>query len=354
MKIRKVSRRDMLKGTTALLAGSSLSTRVLANAPPPEPVTQALIDAAKKEGRVNYYTSTDLPVAEKVAKAFETKYPGIAVHVERSGAERVFQRIGQEYSSNIHAVDVVNSSDAAHFIVWKRDGILLPYVPEDVMRFPAEHRDVDGQFASFRVWLSIIAYNTNLVKPEEAPKSFADLLDPKWKGKIVKAHPGYSGTIMTATYQMQRDLGWSYFEQLAKQNVMQVQSSADPPKKLDLGERAVMADGNEYNIFQMKEANRPVEPVYASEGSPLIIGPNGVFKSSPNPNAAKLFQSFCLGREAQQLIIDVGGLRSVHPDTQEKAGRKPLKDIKTMKDDAAAVERESEAIKSRYSKIFRV
>jgi iron(III) transport system substrate-binding protein len=354
MKIRKVSRRDMLKGTALLLAGSALSTRVLANAPPPEPVTQALIDAAKKEGQVNYYTSTDLPVAEKVAKAFEAKYPGIAVRVERSGAERVFQRIGQEYASNIHAVDVVNSSDAAHFIVWKRDGILLPYVPEDVAKYPAEHRDVDGQFASFRVWLSIIAYNTNLVKAEEAPRSFADLLDPKWKGKIVKAHPGYSGTIMTATYQMQRDLGWSYFEQLAKQNVMQVQSSADPPKKLDLGERAVMADGNEYNIFQMKEAGRPVEPVYATEGSPLIIGPNGVFKSSPNPNAAKLFQSFCLGREAQQLIIDAGGLRSVHPDTQEKAGRRPLKGIKTMKDDAAAVEKESDAIKSRYSRIFRV
>jgi iron(III) transport system substrate-binding protein len=354
MKLRKVSRRDMLKGTILVIAGSALSTRVLAAAPPPAPITQALIDAAKKEGQVNYYTSTDLPVAEKVAKAFEAKYPGIAVRVERSGAERVFQRIGQEYASNIHAVDVVNSSDAAHFIVWKRDGILLPYVPEDVAKYPAEHRDVDGQFASFRVWLSIIAYNTNLVKAEEAPKSFADLLDPKWKGKIVKAHPGYSGTIMTATYQIKRDLGWSYFEQLAKQNVMQVQSSADPPKKLDLGERAVMADGNEYNIFQMKEAGRPVEPVYASEGSPLIIGPNGVFKSSPNPNAAKLFQSFCLGREAQQLIIDAGGLRSVHPDTQEKAGRRPLKDIKTMKDDAAAVEKESDAIKSRYSRIFRV
>src|SRR5580704_17783701 len=83
-------------------------------------------------------------------------------------------------------------------------------------------------------------------------------------------------------------------------------------------------------------------------------GPNGIFKSSPNPNAAKLFQAFCLGREAQQLIIDVGGLRSVHPDTQEKAGRKPLKDIKTMKDDAAAVEKESDAIKVRYTKIFHV
>jgi iron(III) transport system substrate-binding protein len=153
---------------------------------------------------------------------------------------------------------------------------------------------------------------------------------------------------------MQRDLGWSWFEQLAKQNIMQVQSSADPPKKLDLGERAVMADGNEYNIFQMKEAGRPVEPVYASEGSPLIIGPNGIFKSSPNPNAAKLFQSFCLGRDAQQLIIDVGGLRSVHAQTQEKPGRTPFKDIKTMKDDAAAVEKEGDAIKARYTKIFHV
>src|SRR5258708_2515872 len=146
---------------------------------------------------------------------------------------------------------------------------------------------------------------------------------------------------MTATYQMQRDLGWSYFEQLAKQNIMQVQSSADPPKKLELGERAVMADGNEYNIFQMREAGRPVEPVYASEGSPLIIGPNGIFKGSPNPNAAKLFQSFCFSRDAQQLIIDVGGLRSVHPQTQEKAGRKPFKDIKTRKDTAPAVEKEA-------------
>src|SRR6201996_2085640 len=355
MKKTEISRRAALKAAGGMLAGSAFATRVLADAPPPEAVTPALIEAAKKEGQIIHYTSTDLPVAEKLAKAFETKYPGIAVRVERTGAERVFQRIGQEYSSNIHAVDVVNSSDAAQFIAWKRDGILAPYVPEEVAKFyPDEHRDADGQFASFRVWLSIIAYNTTLVKAEDAPKSFADLLDAKWKGKIVKAHPGYSGTIMTATYQMQRDLGWTWFEQLAKQSVMQVQSSADPPKKLELGERAIMADGNEYNILQMKETGRPVEPVYASEGSPLIIGPNGIFKDSPNPNAAKLFQSFCFTREAQQLMIDVGGLRSVHPQTQEKPGRRPFKDIKTMKDDAAAVEKQGDTIKSRYTRIFRV
>jgi len=354
MKTKNLSRRDVLKGTTAL--GLTVFAAPARAAPPPaEPVTPALIEAARKEGKIVFYTSIDLPVAERVAKAFEAKYSGIACRVERSGAERVFQRIGQEYSSRIHAVDVVQSSDAAHFIVWKRDGILAAYVPEDVAKYyPAEHKDADGMFATFRAWLCVIAYNTNLVKAEDAPKSFADLLDPKWAGKIVKAHPGYSGTIMTATFQMARDLGWGYFEKLAKQRVMQVQSSADPPKKLALGERAVMADGNEYNIFQLKEKGDPVEIVYPTEGAPLIIGPNGVMKDAPNPNAARLFQSFCFTPECQQLIIDVGGLRSVHPQTKEKPGRKPFAEIKKMKDDPVGVERDAESIKARYTQLFRV
>jgi iron(III) transport system substrate-binding protein len=350
----RLSRRDLLKGSTTL-ALTAFASPIRAAAPEASAITPQLIDAAKKEGKVVWYTSVDLPLAEKISKSFEAKYPGVAVHVERTGAERVFQRIGQEYASRIYAADAVNSSDAAHFIVWKRDGLLAPYLPEDVAKhYPAEHRDPDGTFASFRVWVSIIAYNTNLVKAEDAPKSFADLLEPKWIGKIVKAHPSYSGTIMTATYQMQRDLGWGYFEKLAKQNVMQVQSSADPPKRLALGERAVMADGNEYNIFQLKEAGQAVEPVYATEGSPLIVGPTGIFKNAPNPNAARLFASYSFTPECQQLIIDVGGLRSVHPQTKEKPGRRPFNEIKTMKDDPVAVEKQSEEIKARYVQIFKV
>ena len=349
-----VTRRAVLAGSGALVASSAWSTRVLSAAPPASAVTPALIEAARKEGKVIFYTSIDLPVAERIAKAFEAKYPGIAVRVERTGAERVFQRIGQEYASRIYAADVVNSSDAAHFIVWKRDGLLEPYVPEDVAGFPAEHKDPDGAFATFRAWVCVIGYNTNMVKAPEAPTSYADLLEPKWIGKIVKAHPAYSGTIMTATYQMARDLGWGFFEKLAKQKVMQVQSSADPPKKLALGERAVMADGNEYNMFQLREKGDPVEIVYASEGSPLIIGPNALFKRAPNPNAARLFQSFMLSAEAQQLSIDFGGLRSVHPGVKEKPGRKPFGEIKKMKDDPVAVEKMSEEIKARYSKLFGV
>jgi iron(III) transport system substrate-binding protein len=158
MKGSGISRRGVLVGSSALAAGAVFSTRVMSAAPPATAITAQLIEAAKKEGKVVWYTSVDLPLAEKIAKSFEAKFPGVAVRVERTGAERVFQRIGQEYGSNIHAVDVANSSDAAHFIVWKGQGLLEAYVPEDVAKaYPAEHKDPDGMFASFRVWVSIIA-----------------------------------------------------------------------------------------------------------------------------------------------------------------------------------------------------
>jgi len=349
-----LSRRNFLK-SSALVASAAFATRVASAAPPAEPVTPALIESAKKEGKLAFYTAMDLPVAEAFGKAFAAIYPGIEVRVERSGAERVFQRIGQEMSSNIHAVDVVNTSDGAHIIVWRRDGWLAPYVPEDVARhFPTEHHDPDGMSALTRVWLSSLGYNTNLVKAEDAPKSFADLLDPKWMAKMVKGHPAYSGAIMTATFQIARDLGWGFFEKLARQKVMQVQSATDPPKKLALGERAVMADGNDYNLIQLKERGQPVEVVYPSEGTPFVTRPTAIFKSAPNPNAARLFQGYLHSRQGQQLLVDFAHQHSLHGQVTEKPGARKLADIKLMKADDAGVEREAEAIKARYAKIFGV
>src|SRR5450432_1242357 len=359
MKRRKLSRRHVLQGALQSASGLALGTvfasAVRADAPPAEAITPQLIEAARKEGKVVWYTAIDLAVAEKISGAFKEKFGGIEVRVERSGAERVFQRIAQEYGSGVHAVDVVNSSDASHLLVWKRQGLLLPYVPEDVAKYyRPEHRDPDGTYAGFRATLSPIAYNTKLVKAEDAPTSFKDLLDPKWKGKIVKAHPGYSGTILTATFEMVRDIGWEYYENLAKQGIMQVQSATDPPKKLALGERSVMADGAEYNILLLKEAGQPVEAVYPTEGTPFVVGPNGIFKAAPNPNAAKLFQNYCFTPEGQAIVIEAGGLRSLHGQVKEKPGRKPLADIKLMKEDAEGAEKQSEEIKARYQKIFRV
>ena len=355
MKDAKFSRRTLLKGTAATAALSVFAQPVRAAPPAPEAVTPALIEAAKKEGKVAFYTAMDLAFAEKLGKTFEQAFPGIAVRVERSGAERIFTRIGQEYSSNIRAVDVVNTSDLSHCVVWKRDGWLAPYLPEEVAQnYDPQFFDADGLYVTTRILVSPIAYNTSLVKKDDAPKSFADLLDPKWKGKICKAHPAYSGTIMNSTFQIARDLGWEYLEKLAKQNVLQVQSATDTPKKISLGERAIMADGAGYLVIRNKEAGQPVEIVYPEEGTPLATSPSAVFKAAPNPNAARLFQSWMHGRDGQQLLVDWARQYSPHKQTVEKPGVRKIGDIKLMKEDPEGVEKAGEEIKARYAKIFKV
>jgi iron(III) transport system substrate-binding protein len=349
-----LTRRNVIKGSAAL-GLTVFAAPARAAAPEPVAITPTLVEAATREGKVVLYSSMDLPVGEKLGKAFEAKYPGIAVQIERSGSERLFQRLAQEFGSGIRAADIVNTTDASHIISWKKSGWMAPFVTEDIAQhFLPQFRDPDGMSATSRIFLSSIAYNTSLVKPEDAPRSFADLLDPKWAGKMVKGHPAYSGTIMTATFQIVRELGWEYLEKLSKQRVMQVQSSTDPPKKLALGERAVMADGNEYGVVLLREAGQPVDTVYPAEGAPTISGPTGIFVTAPHPNAARLFQAWLHTRETQQFFTDYTAQYSAHAQVQSKPGRKKISDIKLMKEDAAGVEQMAEEIKTRYAKLFRV
>jgi iron(III) transport system substrate-binding protein len=133
---------------------------------------------------------------------------------------------------------------------------------------------------------------------------------------------------------------------------MQVQSSTEPPKKLAQGERSIQADGNEYNMFMLKESGVPVEVVYPVEGTPIAIGHSGVLKNAPHPNAVKLFYAFLFSKEAQQLTSDVGGLRSFHPEVKEKEGRTPLSKIKILYSDPTKLESEIEDIKKKYEQYF--
>ena len=350
-----VGRRALLKAAALLPSLLPFGARVVSAAPAPEAVTPALVEAARKEGKVSYYTAMDLSVAEPLAKAFEAKYPGIKVTVERTGAERLFNRIAQEDASNIRRADVVNSSDAAHFIVWKRQAWLAPYVTVEIAEnVPAEMRDPDGTFANQRTHLSAIAYNSSLIEPEDAPKGFVDLLDPKYAGKLVKAHPGYSGTIMTATQQTARELGWGYFEKLAKQKVLQVQSATEPPKKLEAGERAVAVDGSDYLFWMAKERGSPIEVVHAVEGTPQISNPMAVFKSAPNPNAARLLFGWIMSAEGQAFIVNLSGQYPANKLVKAKAGRPPLTSIKTWREDPVEVEKTADEIKAKYQRMFKV
>jgi iron(III) transport system substrate-binding protein len=344
-------RRTLIKAGALLPLGG----RVLSAAPAAEAVTPALIEAAKKEGKVSYYTAMDLSVAEPLAKAFEAKYPGIKVAVERTGAERLFNRIAQENASNIRRADVVNTSDAAHVIVWKRQEWLQPYVTADIVEnVAAEERDPDGTYANQRTHLSTIAYNTGLVKPGDAPKGYNDLLDARYAGKLVKGHPGYSGTIMTATQQTVRELGWNYFEKLAKQKVLQVQSATEPPKKIEAGERAVAADGSDYLFWMAKERGAPIEVVHAVEGTPQISNPMAIFKWAPNPNAARLLFAWIMSAEGQEFIVNLSGQYPANKAVKAKAGRPALSSIKTWREDPPEVERMAEEIKARYARLFKV
>jgi iron(III) transport system substrate-binding protein len=352
---RPISRRVVLKAGVALGATTVFAQPLRAAAPPPSAVTPTLIEAARKEGKGTFYSALELATSERLARDFETKYPGIAIRVERSGAERIFQRIAQEQSSRIYAVDVVCSTDPSHFIDWAGKNWVEPYVSEDMVKhFPPERVDPNGTHATLCAWLEAIGYNSDLVKPEDAPKSYADLLDPKWRGKLVKAHPGYSGAILTTTYLLARELGWPYLEKLAQQKVMQVQSAAEPPKKVAIGERAAMVDGNDYNLDLLKAKNSPVETVHPAEGSPVIPVPAGIFRSAPNPNVARLFQSYLFSVEAQQTFVDVFAHRSFHAFAKEKPGRAPLSSFKLLQADPKLVLAQSAEIKERYSKIFGV
>ena len=171
---------------------------------------------------------------------------------------------------------------------------------------------------------------------------------------MVKAHPAYSGTIMNATFQIARDLGWDYLEKLSKQSIMQVQSATDTPKRIVLGERAIMIDGAGYLVIRDKEAGKPVDIIYPEEGTPLATSPSVLMKAAPSPNAGRLFQNWMHSREGQQLLIDFARQYSPHSQAVEKPGVRKLSDIKLMKEDPQGVHDQADAIKKKYAEIFKV
>ena len=324
-------------------------------ATPTTPLTDTVIAAARKEGTVVFHTSIEVGVCEKMIAGFNQRYPDIRVQLERTGAERILQRITQEYSSNIHAADVVESSDMGTFVEWKKKGWLAAYVPEEVPKhWPETERDPDGLFASVRASLSVIAYNTKQVKPEDVPKGFADLLHPRWRMRMVKAHPSYSGSILTSTYATAKAMGWDYFDKLAKQRVMQVQSATEPPKKVAQGERSIEVDGTEYVVLNMQDAGAPIAPVYAVEGTPVFSGQACLMEQAAHPNAARVFYTYLFSRDCQQLMTDSGNLRSFHKEVKAKAGQVALSDIKLLFSTPEELAANAEDTKRKYLSAFGV
>jgi iron(III) transport system substrate-binding protein len=310
------------------------------------------LEAAKKEGKVVWYTSLVLPSAEKVAKLFEAAYPGIKVEVHRTGSQRILQRVMQELGANIKIVDVIHTSDAGHFVMLKDKKLLTQYTPAGIEKFPAGFKDKDGYYFGLRATVTVIMYNTKSVSATEAPKTWKDLLDPRWKGKEVTAHPGYSGVIATHVLALVHLYGWDYFKQLAQNRVMLTQSANDPPGVVASGERIIAVNGGEYSAYQLKKKGNPLEIVYPKEGVPLVVSPTAIAAFAPHPNAAKLFTDFTFTREVQQVMADSEGLYTGHPDVKYPADKPKLGDLKLLTVDADELEKRNEEIKKRFVEFF--
>jgi iron(III) transport system substrate-binding protein len=338
--------------TRLRLAMSLAATLGLIFSAGPLPAQDARLEAAKKEGKVVWYTSLALTSAEKVAKLFEAAYPGIKVEVHRTGSERILQRVMQELQANLKIADVVHTSDAGHYVLLKDKKLLMKYTPAGIDGFPAAFKDKDGYHYGLRATVNVIAYNTKIIPAAEAPKTWKDLLDPKWKGKLVTAHPGYSGVIATHVLALVQLHGWDYFKQLAQNKPMLVQSAVDPSGIVASGERPIAADGGDYTFYQVKKKGNPVEIVFPKEGVPLVVSPSAITSFAPHPNAAKLFTDFIFSRELQQVLADSEGLYTGHPDVKYPADRPKLSDLKLLRVEPEELEKRNEEIKTRFVEFF--
>src|SRR5438128_10275680 len=164
----------------------------------PASAQDARVEAARKEGKVVWYTSLALSSSEKVAKLFEAAYPGISVEVHRTGSQRILQRVMQELQANLKLVDVIHTSDAGHFVLLKEKKLLMKYTPPAVDAFPPGFKDRDGYYYGLRATVNVIAYNSKIIPSAEAPRTWKDRLDPKRKGQLVNAQPSYRGFIDTS------------------------------------------------------------------------------------------------------------------------------------------------------------
>lgn len=311
-----------------------------------------LIQAAKKEGKVVWYTSLDLPSSNMLAQLFMKKYEGIEVEVHRTGSQRVLTRLMQEVSAGIKNGDIVHTSDAGHFVLLKNKGLLMKYTPKGTESFPESFKDNDAFHYSMRATLSTIAYNAMTVSEKEAPKTWKDLLSPKWRGKMVTAHPGYSGIIMTHVLALVNLYDWDYFKELAKNKLHLVQSADDPAGVVASGERAVAANGTEYIFYKSLKQGNPIKIVYPKEGIPLIVSPTAIAKEAPHPNAAKLFTDFIFSKEAQQMLADTQGLYTGHPEVTYPKDKPQLKDLKLLGVDAVDLEKRNPEIKKKFVEFF--
>ncbi|HWP59583.1 MAG TPA: extracellular solute-binding protein [Candidatus Acidoferrales bacterium] len=264
--------------------------------------TQKLIEGAKKEGALMWYTSTSIEDAKALFEGFGRKYPFIKTEFFRAGSARLFNRILNEARAGKVLFDVVAVRGLeTHQLV--KAGFLQPYISPEAAAYPPGFKDPKGYWVDYFDAYNVIGYNTKLVPKDQAPKNWEDLLDPKWKGKIAMDEEMYSwyGAL---TQKWGKEKTQRFMKALAKQEI-QLRSGQTLIAQLMAAGEFHMGMVLAHRIEKMKEQGAPVEWVTTLDPITVSLHPIGVAARAPHPNAAKLFIDFLLSKDGQQLVLAI-------------------------------------------------
>jgi ABC-type Fe3+ transport system substrate-binding protein len=269
---------------------------------------QALIDAAKKEGSVTWYTVQIVDqIVRPLADAFEQKY-GIKVDYVRANTSAIALRITNEAASGHVLCDVFDGATTAP--VLKRRHLVLQWLPDAAKTFPAEEVDKEGYWIA--LYLSVLtgAVNTDLVPPGAEPKSWEDFLDPKWQGKIAwsseNGNTAGAGFVGLVTREYGETKGRAYLQELAQQKLAAMPvSNRETLDQVISGEYPIGLQVNNHSAFLSASKGAPVNWLPINPANVSLVTAS-VVAGAPHPDAAKLFLDFIVSDEGQAIYRDEG------------------------------------------------
>lgn len=260
-----------------------------------------LYEKAKREGELTWYIGHwRTETAERIGQLFSERHPGVKCNVVRATGQVLYQRLNQDMRAKVANCDVFGSTDLGQYVSLRAQKLLLPFEPKRLAECDPIARDFDPthQITITDANTTVMCYNTNLVKAEDAPKRWTDLLDPKWMNQVAVAHPGFSGAMGGWVVTMNNLYGWQFFEKLKANKPFVGRSLVDPPTSIGSGERKVgIGPGN--LTLNLAAKGTPLKTVYPEDGTIIGLSPTSILAASRHPNAAKLFIEFLLDREAQ-------------------------------------------------------
>jgi iron(III) transport system substrate-binding protein len=303
--------------------------------------------AAKKEGKLTWYTSVPVETAQKITNLFAEK-TGIKVELFRSGGSNILRRFQQEADGGKIFVDVLTHSEPAAARMMTKKGLFVPFKATDFDKVPNEVKDPNGYHVAQRLNVMAIYVRDDKLAAADRPKTWADLMQPKYKGKMVMADPSFSSLLVTIVGMLSKQNGWAFFEKLRANDIMLVQGNQQVADMVKRGERVIAVGADGAYVGDARKNGSPFSIIYPQDGAFVIPSPSSVVKGSPNPNAAKAFADFMLSRTVQELFPHEY-LYSARTDVPGPEGSPPLAEIKMAPIDYDYIEAETTRIKRRFA-----